>query len=53
VAAILKGQPLRAALREGAAAALLAIESAKAVPAFTTRDFAEALALVPQAREVT
>jgi sugar/nucleoside kinase (ribokinase family) len=52
VAAMLKGQSLRAALREGAAAALLAIESAKAVPDFTAKDFAAALALVPEAVEV-
>ncbi|RWD82789.1 carbohydrate kinase family protein [Mesorhizobium sp.] len=52
VAALLRGQPLRAALREGVAAAMLAIESAEAVPAFTTSSFAQALALVPEAREV-
>ncbi|RUW69155.1 carbohydrate kinase, partial [Mesorhizobium sp. M1E.F.Ca.ET.063.01.1.1] len=48
----LRGQPLRAALREGVAAATLAIESAEAVPAFTASSFAQALALVPEAREV-
>ncbi|WP_095085390.1 carbohydrate kinase family protein [Mesorhizobium sophorae] len=52
VAASLRGMPLRAALREGIAAATLAIESADAVPDFTTADFAEALALVPDAQEV-
>ncbi|TKB21381.1 MAG: carbohydrate kinase [Mesorhizobium sp.] len=52
VAALLRGQPLRAALREGVAAATLAIESAEAVPAFTASSFAQALALVPEAREV-
>jgi sugar/nucleoside kinase (ribokinase family) len=52
VAAMLHGKPLRAALREGAAAALLAIGSAKAVPAFTARGFDAALALVPEAVEV-
>jgi sugar/nucleoside kinase (ribokinase family) len=52
MAAILGGQTLRAALREGVAAAMLAIESPAAVPAFTAASFAEALALVPQAREV-
>lgn len=52
VAALLGGQKLRAALREGVAAATLAIESANAVPDFTTASFAEALALVPDAREV-
>ena len=52
VAALLRGLPLRAALREGAAAAMLAIESAEAVPSFTTASFGQALALVPEAREV-
>lgn len=52
VAASLRGMPLRAALREGIAAATLAIESADAVPDFTTADFTEALALVPDAQEV-
>jgi sugar/nucleoside kinase (ribokinase family) len=52
VAAVLNGRPLRAALREGAAAALLAIESPRAVPDFTAKDFDAALALVPQPQEV-
>ncbi|OHV88522.1 carbohydrate kinase family protein [Mesorhizobium sp. ORS 3428] len=52
VAALLRGLPLRAALREGVAAAILAIESAEAVPSFTAGSFAQALALVPEAREV-
>ncbi|WP_024923797.1 MULTISPECIES: carbohydrate kinase family protein [unclassified Mesorhizobium] len=52
VAALLHGQPLRAALREGVAAAGLAIESPLAIPDFTPASFAAALALVPQAREV-
>ena len=52
VAALLRGLPLRAALREGAAVAMLAIESAEAVPSFTTASFGQALALVPEAREV-
>lgn len=52
VAALLRGLPLRAALREGVAAAILAIESAEAVPSFTTAGFGQALALVPEAREV-
>lgn len=51
VAALLQGQPLRTALREGAAAAMLAIESPDAVPPLAGTAFAEALALVPQARE--
>ncbi|MER8443225.1 carbohydrate kinase family protein [Mesorhizobium sp. M1066] len=52
VAALLRGLPLRSALREGIAGATLAIESANAVPEFTAADFTEALALVPDAREV-
>ncbi|WFP66082.1 MULTISPECIES: carbohydrate kinase family protein [unclassified Mesorhizobium] len=52
VAALLRGLPLRIALREGIAAAILAIESAEAVPSFTTAGFGQALALVPEAREV-
>ncbi|MGX5841303.1 carbohydrate kinase family protein [Mesorhizobium sp. ArgA1] len=52
IAALLRGLALRQALREGVAAATLAIESADAVPAFTAATFAEALALVPDAREM-
>ncbi|MEW6632886.1 MAG: carbohydrate kinase family protein [Pseudomonadota bacterium] len=52
VAALLRGLPLRAALREGVAAAVLAIESAEAVPSFTSASFTQGLALVPEAREV-
>ncbi|TPJ66518.1 carbohydrate kinase family protein [Mesorhizobium sp. B2-7-1] len=52
VAALLRGLPLRAALREGVAAAMLAIESPQAVPSFTAGNFTQALALVPEAREV-
>ena len=52
VAAMLEGRPLHLALREGAAAALLAIESLRAVPDFTPADFEAALALVPQAVEM-
>lgn len=52
IAALLRGLPLRRALREGVAAATLAIESADAVPAFTAETFAEALALVPDAQEM-
>jgi sugar/nucleoside kinase (ribokinase family) len=52
VAALLAGLPLGVALREGVAAATLAIESENAVPAFTAPAFAAALALVPQAREM-
>jgi sugar/nucleoside kinase (ribokinase family) len=50
VAAMLRGLPLRAALREGAAAAALAMGSPLAVPEFTESDFETALALVPAAR---
>jgi sugar/nucleoside kinase (ribokinase family) len=52
VAALLAGLPLGAALRDGAAAAMLAIESEQAVPAFTNASFAAALALVPEPREM-
>ncbi|MBN9244115.1 MAG: carbohydrate kinase family protein [Mesorhizobium sp.] len=52
VAGLLFGQSLRQALREGVAAALLAIESPLAVPAFTAADFAAALALVPKPQEM-
>ncbi|RWO90695.1 carbohydrate kinase family protein [Mesorhizobium sp.] len=52
VAALLRGLTLRAALREGVAAAMLAIESAELVPVLTAADFAEALALVPEAQEL-
>lgn len=51
-AALLRGLPLRTALREGVAAAGLAIESPFAVPDFTQASFAAALTLVPEAREV-
>ncbi|PLP61238.1 carbohydrate kinase [Mesorhizobium loti] len=51
-AALLRGLPLRIALREGVAAAGLAVESPLAVPDFTQASFAAALALVPEAREV-
>ncbi|MER9249677.1 PfkB family carbohydrate kinase [Mesorhizobium sp. M0590] len=48
IAALLRGLTLRAALREGIAAAMLVVESA----AFTSAGFAEALALVPEARDL-
>ena len=51
-AALLAGHPLRQALREGVAAALLAIESDRAVPAFTPEEFAATLALVPDPIEM-
>ncbi|TIM17250.1 MAG: carbohydrate kinase family protein, partial [Mesorhizobium sp.] len=40
VAALLRGLTLRAALRDGVAAAMLAIESAGLVPVLTAADFA-------------
>jgi len=52
VAALLSERTLRQALREGIAAALLAIESPNAVPDFTAADFAAALALVPEPQEM-
>lgn len=52
VAALLRGLTLRAALREGVAAAMLAMESVELVPAFTAARFAEALALVPAVQEM-
>ncbi|MER9132858.1 PfkB family carbohydrate kinase [Mesorhizobium sp. M0768] len=48
IAALLRGLTLRAALREGIAAAMLVVERA----AFTSAGFAEALALVPEARDL-
>lgn len=50
--ALLGGTPLGEALREGVAAALLAVESPASVPDLSKRAFAEALALVPQAVEM-
>ncbi|MHA6685422.1 carbohydrate kinase family protein [Mesorhizobium sp. A556] len=50
VAALLRGQMLHSALREGVAAAILAIESRDTVPDLTAIAFDEALALVPEAR---
>ncbi|TIP23740.1 MAG: carbohydrate kinase [Mesorhizobium sp.] len=52
VAALLRGLTLRAALRDGVAAAMLAIESAELMPVFTAADFADALAVVPEARDL-
>jgi sugar/nucleoside kinase (ribokinase family) len=52
MAALMQGQMLREALREGVAAAILAIESMDAVPAFTPASFDRALALVPAAQEM-
>lgn len=47
VAALTRGLALADAAREGLAAAMLALESPLAVPAFDTAAFAQALALVP------
>ena len=50
--ALLNGLPFGEALREGMAAALLAVESQSSVPDLPKRAFAEALALVPEAQEM-
>ena len=50
--ALLGGLPFGEALREGIAAALLAVECASSVPVLSERDFAGALALVPEAGQV-
>ncbi len=52
MAAMLRGLELRHAVREGMAAALLAIETAACVPNLSTDAFAAALALVPQPAEM-
>jgi sugar/nucleoside kinase (ribokinase family) len=52
VAAILNGEPFFDAVREGIAAALLAVETADSVPRLPHADFTEALALVPAGRSV-
>jgi sugar/nucleoside kinase (ribokinase family) len=51
-AALLNGEPFGEALREGMAAALLAVESAPAIPALSKDSFAEVLALVPRPVEM-
>jgi len=51
-AALMRGLTLERALREGIAAAVLAIETASAVPELDQQAFAEMLALVPQAKEM-
>lgn len=48
VAALMRGQKLPAALREGLAAAMLTVEQDAAVVALEAKTFAAALALVPQ-----
>jgi pseudouridine kinase len=50
--ALLNREPFGEAMREGVAAALLAVESATSVPELSKRAFAEALALVPEATEM-
>ncbi|TIN79024.1 carbohydrate kinase family protein [Mesorhizobium sp.] len=52
MAALLRGLTLGAALRDGVAAAMLAIESGGLVPVLTAADFADALALVPEPQEL-
>jgi sugar/nucleoside kinase (ribokinase family) len=47
-AALLNGEPFGVALREGMAAALLAVESAASIPELSKDAFAGALALAPQ-----
>lgn len=51
-AAMMQGVALRDALREGLAAAMLTVESQAAVANFSSREFADALALVPHAEEM-
>lgn len=50
--ALLRGEGLASALRQGIAAAVLAIESPSAVPELGQAAFDQVLALVPQAREM-
>jgi sugar/nucleoside kinase (ribokinase family) len=50
--ALLNGLPFGDALREGMAAALLAVESQSSVPELSKRAFADALALVPATAEM-
>lgn len=52
IAALLDGQPLRRALRDGVAASILAIESQTAVPELDSRTFGAVLALVPEVQAV-
>ena len=52
VAAMMRGLTLREALREGMAAAMLTLESRSSAPEYSARQFADALSLVPEAREV-
>lgn len=50
--ALLGGKPFGEALREGMAAALLALESATSVPELAGQAFAETMALVPEVLEM-
>lgn len=50
--ALLRGLPLGAALREGAAAAMLAIEASSSVPDLTPAAFVKALGRVPEVRQI-
>jgi sugar/nucleoside kinase (ribokinase family) len=52
VAALMRGKGLRDAVRDGLAAALLTVETDTVVAGYDKAAFAEALALVPQARDV-
>src|SRR5690606_25348687 len=52
VAALMHGKPLREAMREGMAAALLTIEMPAAVAVYDKAAFAKALSLVPPAIDV-
>jgi hypothetical protein len=48
----MRGEKLREAVREGLAAALLTIETDMVVTGYSEAAFAEALALVPAAKDV-
>ena len=52
IAALMRGEKLREAVREGLAAALLTIETDMVVAGYSEAAFAEALALVPAAKDV-
>lgn len=52
LAAMLAGRPFPLALREGAAAAALAVEASASVPVLSPALFAKTLALVPQAESL-
>jgi sugar/nucleoside kinase (ribokinase family) len=52
IAALMRGLGLREALREGLAAAVLAVESPAAVPDLNEKAFAGAMALVPETKPI-